>query len=433
MLLTLALGLLILLILIGVPIAISLLAASLVYFFMSGIPLSIVVQQMLQGTSSFLLIAIPMFVLAGELMYLGGTTKRIIRFSSALLGGLRGGLAQTTIFSSMIFSGISGEAVADTSALGKVFIPELKKQGYSKEFSCAVTVGSAVAGPIIPPSLPLIITGSLAGVSIGQLFLGGAIPGLLFIVCIMAFTYVLSLRRSFPRSRSQSTGGFKASLKELRDSFLDGVWALLAPVIIVGGILSGIVTVTEAAVLAVIYTFILGAVVYREFDWKRLGQQVTPTVVTTGAIMFILALAGTYTNLLTRERITQVAADALFGLTDSTSVVLLLIILVALVVGCFLSTTPGLLLLIPVVAPLVAELQTNEVHFLVLVTIALVIGTITPPVGINLYLAAQIGEASPEKVFVALIPYIAILLGILVLSVFIPSIVTWLPSTQLGP
>lgn len=432
MLLAIAIGLLIVFLLVGVPIAISLLAASLVYFYMAGIPFSIVAQQMLQGASSFILIAVPMFILAGQLMNLGGLTKRIIRFSNALLGNLRGGLAQTTIFSSMIFSGVSGEAVADTSALGSVFIPEMKKKGYPKEFACAVTVGSAVAGPIIPPSLPMIITGSLAGVSIGQLFLGGAIPGLLFIVCAMIYTYVLSLRRGFPRANADALG-FRASLRELRDSFVDAIWAFLAPVIVVGGILSGIVTVTEAGVLAVVYTFLVGALVYREFDWRILGSQLTPTIFTTGAIMFILALAGTYTNVLTRERITQVAADALFGLTSNSSAVLLLVILVALLVGCFLSTTPGLLLLIPVVAPLVAQLQTNEVHFFVLVTIALVMGTLTPPVGINLYLAAQIGEASPERVFVAVLPYLLLLFGIVVLSVFVPGVVTWLPNTQLGP
>lgn len=434
MMLAIVIGLLLFLIIIGIPIGIALLATSLVYFFMLGMPLSVVVQQMLQGASSFILIALPLFILAGMLMNEAGITTRILRFAAALLGTLRGALAQVNIFTSLIFSGVSGDAISDTAGLGSIFIPEMKKQGYSKEFSAAVTASSAVVGPIIPPSIPLIIVGSLAGVSVGQLFLGGLIPGVIFIIGAMVFTYLLSARRGFPRSRPQSTEGIGAYLQELRDSFFGAAPALLAPVIIIGGIVSGIVTVTEAGVIAVIYVFILGSLVYREFNWRTLVRQVVPsTIVTTGAIMFILSLAGVYTNLLTRERVAQIVSDTLFTLTDSNTVVLLLVVFAAVLIGSVLSTTPALLLLIPVVVPLVAQLETDAVHFYVIVTIALCTGTISPPVGLNLYVAAQIGEAAPEKVFVSALPYILILLGIVVLCVFVPDLVMFLPQTQVSP
>lgn len=409
------------LIFIGFPIAISLLITSIVYFIISDLSMSVIVQQMQSGASSYVLIAIPLYVFAGQLMNLGGITDRIIRFCNALLGKIRGGLAQVNIFASMIFAGISGEAVADTAGLGTVLIPAMKRQGYTKEFSAAITAGSAVAGPIIPPSIPMVICASLAGVSVGKMFLGGAIPGLLFVLFSMIFTYFLAVRKKFPKVENQKSG-------ELFKAFKSSFWALLAPVIIVGTLVLGVVTPTEAGAIAVAYVFIIGFFVYKELKIKDIFEQMASTVKTTGAILIILAMAKVYTYLLTREQIAKVLADTLFGITTHEVILFFLVLLVALIVGAFLSTTAGLLLLIPILGPILSQTGMDPIHFYVLITITLIIGTLTPPVGINLYLSAQIAQASPEKVFVQVIPYILILLFIIIIAFFVPEIILWLPN-----
>ncbi|WP_158738088.1 TRAP transporter large permease [Alteribacillus sp. YIM 98480] len=413
------------LIILGFPIAISLLLVSLVYFTLNGIPMSVVTQQMLNGASSFILVAVPLYIFAGQLMNLGGITNRIVNFCNALLGRIRGGLAQVNIFASMIFSGISGEAVADTAGLGSVMVPSMKKLGYPKEFSAAVTAGSAVAGPIIPPSIPMVICASLAGVSVGKMFLGGAVPGILFIISAMVFTYILSVKNKFPVAD-------KTSKSVLLKSFKDAFWALLAPVIIVGSLVMGVVTPTEAGVIAVVYVFFIGFFVYKELRIKDIFEHAWQTIVTTGAIMFILSLANVYTYLLTREQVAEVLANSLFSLTQNTIFLYLIVLFVALIVGAFLSTTAGLLLLIPILGPIVSQTGMDPIHFYVLVTIALCVGTLTPPVGINLYLSAQIAEASPEKVFYQMIPYILILFLIILIAIFIPEIVLWLPNKMIS-
>lgn len=392
---------------------------------MSDIPLTIIIQQMLKGSTSFVLVAVPLFIFAGQLMNIGGVTHRIIRFSNALIGSMRGGLAQVNIFSSMIFAGISGEAVADTAGLGSVLIPAMKKQGYSKEFSAAITAGSAVAGPIIPPSIPMVIAASLAGVSVGQMFLGGAVPGIIFVIGAMIYTYILAVKKNFPKQK-------RASFKELRESFIDAFWSLLAPIIIIGTLVLGIVTPTEAGVIAVLYIFIIGFFVYKELKLKSIMEQAWYTAVTTGAIMFILSLANVYTYLLTREQVADVLVTFLLGLTGNLTILFFLIIIGALITGAFLSTTAGLLLLIPILGPFVLETGMNPIQFYVSVTMALCIGTLTPPVGINLYLAAQIAEASPMRVFVQVVPYILILLIIIVIGYFVPEIILWLPNKSFG-
>jgi tripartite ATP-independent transporter DctM subunit len=407
----------------GVPIAIALLIASIVFFIASGIPVAIITQQMLSGSSSFVLIAVPLFIFAAELMNHGGITARILRFSNAVVGAVPGGLAQVNIFSSMIFAGISGEAVSDTAGLGGVLIPAMKKQGYSKEFSAAVTASSAVAGPIIPPSVPMVITASLAGVSVGGMFMAGALPGLLFVIGAMAITYIISIRRGFPKHGN-------ASFSELRASFVNAFWSLLAPPLIVGSLVFGIVTPSEAGVIAVAYVFAIGFFVYRELELAMLIAIARKTIITTGAIMFILSLASVYTYVLTRLRITSAMADAFFSVTTDPVLLMLIVLFVALAAGAFLSTTPAILLLIPMLGPIVPATGLDPIHFYVLVTMTLSIGTLTPPVGLNLYLSAQLANASPERVFVAMIPYILVLITIILASIFIPGIVMYLPNLR---
>ncbi|GAB3676121.1 TRAP transporter large permease [Salinisphaera aquimarina] len=413
------------LIALGFPIAIALLVSSIFYFFMQDVPGMLIVQQMMTGAPSFVLVAIPLFILAGQLMNNGGITRRIIRFCNALLGRAKGGLAQVNILSSMIFAGISGEAVADTAGLGGVLIPAMKKHGYSAEDAGAITAAASVAGPIIPPSIPMIICASLAQVSVGQMFLGGALPGLLFIVMAMVFTYFIADRAGFPR-------GEKSNWSELYHAFIDAFWALMAPVIIVGGLITGIVTVTEAAVIAVLYVFIIGQFVYREIDLRQVVSELWYTAALSGAIMFILASAKVYTYALTREQIAHVLTQSLDIFISSPNLLFIVIILIALVIGAILSTTAGLLLMVPLLAPLVDASGIDPIHFYVLVTIALCIGTLTPPVGINLYLAASIAEAPPQRVFLRALPYLLLLLAIIGLGIFVPSLVLALPHLVYG-
>lgn len=418
-------ALLLILIVLGLPIALALLASSIVFFLLSDIPGTLLVQQMLGGTSSFVLVAIPLFVFAGQLMNNGGITRRIIRFCNALIGRSPGGLAQVNVLSNMVFAGISGEAVADTAGLGSVLIPAMRKQGYSKEFSAGITAAASVAGPIIPPSIPMIICASMAQVSVGKMFLGGAIPGLLFVVASLVYTYYLAVQRKFPRGES-------FTFSELRAAFLDAFWALLAPVIIVGGLVSGVFTVSEAAVIAVLYVFVVGKFIYKEIDLKRVVSEGWYTVSLTGAIMIILATAKIYTYALTVEQIAQVLTHSLAYLTSDAHVLFLLLLLVALIIGSFLSTTAGLLLMVPLLGPLVTQTAMDAVQFYVLITISLCIGTLTPPVGITLFLASSLGEASPEKVFMETVPYILLLLAIIVAAMFLPGIVMWLPNLVYG-
>ena len=416
----LVLGLLILFIALGLPIAVALLISSIIYFVGSHVPGMLLVQQVLGGTSSFVLVAIPLFILAGQMMNTGGVTHRIVRFCNALLGHTKGGLAQVTILASMVFSGISGEAVADTAGLGGVLIPSMKKHGYSADHSAAIIASASVAGPIIPPSIPMIICASLAQVSVGQMFLGGTVPGFLFIVLSMVFTYFAAGYYGYPQGEKSSKG-------ELRAAFLDAFWALMAPVIIVGSLVSGIVTVTEAAVLAVIYVFIIGKFVYRELSVRKIMGELWYTASLTGAIMFILAAAKAYTYVLTREQIANVLTGSLGAITTNHYGLFILVILVALLIGAILSTTAGLLLMVPLLGPLVEQAHFDPIHFYVLVTIALCIGTLTPPVGINLYLASSIADAPPGKVFMRCVPYLLLLLAIILAAIYLPGIVLWLP------
>lgn len=420
-------GSLLVLIVAGVPIAIAIAVTTIAYFYLAGIPIEVMAGQMMQGANSFVLTALPLFILAGLLLNESGITERLIRFANSVLGTFRGGLAQVNIATSTVFAGVSGDAVSDTAALGTVMVPAMEKQGYPREFSAAVTVGSAVAGPILPPSLPMIVTGSLAGVSIGQLFLGGAVPGILFVIAMSVYVMIVSRFRDYPRGRERGSMNFRQASAEIGQSFRAAFWGLLAPVVVIGGLVIGFVTATEAAAVAVIYVLFIGLVVYRGLTWRIIVKQASLTVMTTGSIMFILAVASPYTNALTREGVAATLASATTGVTENPRLVLLLLIGVGLLAGAVLSTTPGLLLLIPILAPLIRTVELDPIHAYVLLTVALSVGTLTPPVGLNLYLIGQIADLPPERVFIAVLPFIALLLGVVGLAVYFPEIVLWLP------
>ncbi len=416
MVLLLILGLFILM-LTGLPIGICMLILGLIYVLAQGLPLMLVAQFMTEGAMLYVLIAIPLYLFAAALMNEAGMSHRIIRLCNTLIGHIRGGLALVNVLASMIFAGMSGEAVADTAGMGSILIPAMERDGYDKEFSAAVTVSSAVIGPIIPPSVPMIICAALASTSVGRMFAGGMIPGILFGVFLMVLCYAISIRRNYPiRPR--------ASRLELWVAFKDSILGLLTVVIILGGIFAGIFTPIEAAGVAVAYAFLVGRLIYRTLDLRRLPTIALDVAKNTGIIMFIIALAKFYNFILTREQIPQKVVSFLMGLTSDPVLILVVIVVGLFVLGCFLSTTPALMLVVPVLLPLVSQADFDLVHFFVVVTLALLLGTLTPPVGINLYLVQTISGVGTMRLLKELIPFYLVLIAVIFLALFVPWIVT---------
>ncbi|MDH4266072.1 MAG: TRAP transporter large permease [Deltaproteobacteria bacterium] len=400
----------------GLPIAVAMLIVGGIYIVWQDLPLMLVAQFMTEGAMMYVLIAIPLYLFAAALMNEVGMSHRIIRLCNAVIGHFRGGLALVNVLASMVFAGMSGEAIADTAGMGTILIPAMKKEGYDLDFSAAVTVSSAVIGPIIPPSVPMIICAALASTSVGRMFLGGMIPGILFGLLLMALSYALSVRRKYPVHPKATRGELWAAFK---GSFL----GLLTILIILGGIFGGIFTPIEAAGIAVVYSFLVGWLVYRSLNLGKLPSIALGVAVNTGIIMFIIALAKFYNFILTREQIPQTVIAFLMGLSNDPVVILFIITLGLFVLGCFLSTTPALMLVVPVLLPLVSEASYDLVHFFVVVTLALLLGTLTPPVGINLYLVQTISGVPTLRLLKELLPFYGVLIVVIFLALFFPWIV----------
>jgi tripartite ATP-independent transporter DctM subunit len=409
------------LIFLGVPVAFSLGLSSLLYLFINDIPLSIITQKMFGGLNSFVLLCIPGFILAGNLMNAGGITDRIIDFANNLVGRVRGGLGLANVASSMGFAGISGTALADTASIGAVLIPAMKKQGYGAGFSAAVTASSSTVGPIIPPSLPMIIVGTLASLSIGDLFLAGAVPGILIGVGLMIPTYIISVKRNYPK-------GEKKSLKQIWKSFTGAFWALFMTVIILYGILGGLFTPTEASVVAVLYAFVIGIFIYKELPVKKIPSIMLASMTSTASIMLLVGFANLFGWILVAEQIPQMVADAILGVSTNAIIVTLLIILLVLFVGTFMETIAGLVILFPVLLPVATQIGMDPVQFAVTMVLAMVIGLVTPPVGVCLFVASQIGKVSIGTATKELVPFIGVSLVVLLLVAFVPQITLYLPS-----
>lgn len=415
------------LMLLGLPIAVSMGLTAILTFLALGEPglLSMVPQRMYAGTTGFPLLAIPFFILAGNLMNTGGMTQRIFRFAQCLVGHIKGGLGHVNVVGSMIFAGMSGSAVADAAGLGMVEIQAMLKAGYDRRFSAAVTAASSTIGPIIPPSIPFVIFGSMTGTSVGRLFLGGFLPGLVMGLALMITVYIVAEQRGYPRER-------RATLRELLDSSLDGAAALGAPVIIIGGILAGIFTPTEAAVVACIYALILGLVVYREIRVADLPRIFWETLEHTIRVMFIISAASLFGWLLIQQRIPTMIVEGLMTLTGQPWIILLIINGILLILGCFMEGIAVMLLTIPVFMPLVARVGVDPVHFGVLMTLNLMIGLLTPPVGMCLYAVSSISQVPLWPLARELWPYIAALLVSLALITYIPGLVLWIPNLLMG-
>jgi tripartite ATP-independent transporter DctM subunit len=411
------------LVLLGVPIAVAMGLTALVTFVLLGesIALPIMAQRMYSATTGFTLLAIPFFILAGNLMNTGGITRRVFGFALALVGHLRGGLGHVNVVASMIFSGMSGAAVADAAGLGLVEMEAMTKNGYPREFSAAITAASSTIGPVVPPSIPFVIYGSITGVSIGKLFLAGFVPGALMGLAMMVGVYFVSKRRNFPMRE-------RASLRFLLMSFKEAGLALLMPAIIIGGILGGLFTPTEAAVVASIYAFIIGGFVYREIALADLPKIFWNTIEQSVKVLFIIAAAGFFGWMMVLESIPEQVIAGMTEFTTSRTALLLIVIFVLIVLGCFLEGIAVLVITIPVFMPLIARFGVDPVQFGVIMILCSMLGLLTPPVGMSLYAVSSISGVPVGRLSIELIPYLLGIFAVLLVISFVPEVSLWVPN-----
>lgn len=415
----------------GVPIAIVLGASSLLFlFFRTDLPLVLIPQRMFVGTDVFILMCLPFFILAGLLMNEGGITQRLVRLSQFLVGNLRGSLAQVNVVTSMFFGGITGAAVADTSAVGTVLIPAMVDEGYDSEFAAAVTASSSIIGPIIPPSIPMLVYAFVSDTSVGALFLAGAIPGIVIGFSMIFLNYFLVTRGG--RSRPLRVERRSRAFREMMAILKDGLLALIMPIIIVGGIVGGVFTPTEASAVAVFYAFFVGFFIFREIKLSRLPAIFLQTGILSAVVMFIIATSKVLAWILAFEQIPQQVTNLFLSISGNWVIFLILIIVLLLFVGTFLEPSGALIILVPVLLPTAKAMGFDPVHFGAIMVIGLVIGLITPPVGLCLFVASSISKVTIEKISRACIPFICLLVGVLLLVAFFPSISLWLPRVIMG-
>ncbi len=415
---------LVILLLLRAPIFVALGAPSLLYLALSGIPLGIFQQRLVASVNDSLLLAIPMFLLAGRLMNCIGATERIFAFAQALIGAIRGGLGYVVVLASMMFSAMSGSATADAVGVGTMTVRIMRERGYPPEFAAAITLSAACLAPIIPPSIVMIIYGSVAGVSIGKLFIGGVLPGLLLASCLMMAVGFLSKQRNYPV-------GDPISFRRVIQSFKDAGFVLVTPVLIIGGIFSGIFTPTEAAVVAVAYVILLG-ILYRRLTWSDLCREIIQTSTLVGALMVVVAVSGVNGWVFALERIPLLLADALNPASLGSFAIIFILLLIGLLLGTFMDAMPIILMMIPVTTPLIAQAGIDPVHFGVLFCIICTLGLMTPPVGSALFGVAMVSRLSMERVFWATIPFFVSLLLAIAAMVFVPQIILFLPNLILG-
>ncbi|PTM39162.1 TRAP transporter large permease [Bosea sp. 124] len=454
------------LMILGVPVAIAMAVASLAFILVSGsVPDVILAQRMIAGVESFPLLAVPFFILAGNLMNIAGVTGRIYAFAVALVGWMRGGLAQVNIIGSVIFSGMSGTAIADAAGIGTIEIKAMKDHGYSAEVAVGVTAASATLGPIIPPSLPFVIYGMMSNTSIGALFLGGVIPGVVMtlfmmatvaifariynwgadskfslkeigtagieVVVVLAFPLVAYLLKWAGLSDNLAIGLALAGLLAV-DYYFDfsAVMALMTPVILIGGMTMGWFTPTEAAAAAVIWSLFLGLVRYRSMTLRTLTKATFDTIETTASVLFIVTAASIFAWLLTVSNTAQIMSDAILSLTQNKWVFLILVNLLLLFIGCFLDTIAAITIVVPILLPIALKLGVDPIHFGLIMTLNLMIGLLHPPLGMVLFVLSRVAKLSVERTTMAILPWLIPLFAALFAITFIPELTLWLPRTM---
>ena len=410
-----------------VPVSISIGISTVIALIIGDFPLSVVPRMMIDGLDTFTLLAVPFFVLAGNIMNAGGVTERIFAFAKALFSPIRGGLAQVNVAASMIFAGMSGAALADLAGLGTVEMRAMRKGGYPLNVAAAVTLASCTIGPIIPPSIVLIVYGLATDTSIGRLFLGGIIPG--FIIGLITMVWI-SLWVRFKKTSWGQPEPFVVS--DVWSTFKGGALALFSPVLIIGALVLGVSTPTEVGVIAAIYALFVG-IIYRDLTWKKLLDCIVESMQTTAIIMYIVAVSIVMGWIITMERLPHEAAKAIQLYIEHPLLALLIINVFLILVGMFLETLPAILILSPILLPILAPFGIDQVHFGVIICFNLIIGIITPPMGIGLFVAARVADTTPELVLKATMPFlIPLLFGLAIVTAF-PILTLWLPDLVFGP
>lgn len=416
-------GGLFLLIILQVPVGVAIGTSSLAAVLVNGrLSASYVAQALVTGTDSFPIMAVPLFVLAGELMAEGGVSRRLLNVFNEMFGRITGGLAIVTVVVCMFFAAVSGSGPATVAAVGSMVYPTLIEKGYSKKFSLALIASAGAIGVIIPPSIPMVMYGVSTGTSITSLFMGGFLPGLLIGLALIFWCYFYCKRNGWKGEQS------RFSLKRTLKMAWDAKWALINPIIILGGIYGGIFTPTEAASVAAIYALVVGIFVHRELNMKSLLRCLGNSCLTTATIMIILGCASAFTKVLTIEQIPAIVTHAMLTLTSSKFVMLLLITILLLIVGCVMDTTPAILVLAPILLPVVESFGVNPVHFGIVMVVNLAIGFITPPLGVNMFVAARVGNEKVDTVIKGIVPFIIVMTVCLLLITYIPTISMLLPN-----
>jgi len=409
----------------GVPIAISLAFSSIITVALSGqFQVMALIHRMIGNANSYTLLAIPFFILAAKFMNTGGITRRLFRGATAWVGFIPGGLGHANVVASVIFSGMSGSAVADAGGLGQIEIQAMKEDGFDSEFSAAVTAASATIGPIIPPSVPMVVYGMMTEVSVGALFMGGFLPGITLAIAMSILVYFMAVKRNYPRR--------KFDWKEVLDASKDSFLSMLTPIIIIGGIWGGIFSPTEAAVVAVGYSFILSVLVYKEMGAKHLWEEIKQAAIDSAVILFIICGAAAFSWLVAMMGVTDVLSNWLVSLTNNKYLVLLIINIIFLILGMFMEALSVMTITVPFLIPLMGAYGLDPIHLGVVIVLNLMIGLVTPPVGTSLFICARQAKISIEAMYKAILPFLIPLIAVLFLITYVPQIVMLIPNSMLG-
>lgn len=409
-----------------VPVALCMLLIAFSYSLLTGaLPVTYMTQTMVSGTSNFTMLAVPLFMAVGELMNATGVTERLFAFADCLVGHIRGGLAHVNILASLFFSGVSGSAAADAAGLGNIEIKAMKDKGFDADFAVGITAASSIIGPIFPPSGPLLLFGTLASISVGSLFVGGVTVGIIMTVFLMVTVYIISKGKNYPVRE-------RAKLPELWKTFKSSFFALLMPPLLIVGMTTGIVTTTEVAALALLYALFLGVVVYRAMNLKKLIQIMKKVVETVGMIMMLVAGGTVFAGMLGVQRVPANVGNFLFSITDNKVILILIILAFILFIGTFMETNAAILICIPILMPIAEQLGMNLVQFGIMVIFGLMIGLLTPPMAICLFITSKIGGITFESAFKSVKIYYIAFLVILLMIAFIPPLTTFLPRLMYG-
>lgn len=413
----------VLLLVVGMPVAFAIAGSVIASLYAGGIPLTLVPQRYFSQLSSFVLVAVPLFLFAASVMNAGGVTERLINLMRECIGYLRGGLSHASILTNLAMAGVSGSAVADAAGIGRVMIPEMRKEGYTPEYGAAVTAAGAVVAPIIPPSIPFIIAATTAGLSVMDLFLAGIIPGVAMVIAMLVVSFYLSRRRSYPKSKD------RIHATSLGHAFLIAVPSLILPVLIVGGVRFGWYTVTEAAGVAAALALFIGAFIHRELTWQKLVDCCIDATRSTGAILLIMGFSSAMSWVISRTRLPDHAVELLMALSSSTAVAIMIIVVFVLLVGTVIEGASGIAILVPLLVPIGVSLGIDPIQMSVIIVVGMMIGLVTPPIGICLFITTAIARTKLGKVAFAVIPFLVVQIAILLLVAYWPAMTLWIPQT----